>query len=123
MNYPNIKLGAPLLVLAFAASGCILRNVPTYTTDVRSVLEGQSGEIRSCYDAQVTGDAPMAGDVVVNFEVAKKTGEVSNVAVDPSSTAPEALSTCVASALGGLVLDPGDMAPATATFTWRFSEG
>lgn len=121
----TLRKALPLAALCgiMASSACILRSTEQYTTDVRDVLEDRSSKIRTCYDAQLATDPGVSGDVVVNFKVAKKTGVISDVTVDPSSTAPEPLSNCVANSLDGLSLDPGDMAPAQATYTWRFKAG
>ncbi len=108
---------------AMFASGCILRSTEDYTRDVRAELETKNGDIRSCYDAQLASDPSVSGDVVVTFKVAKKSGTITDVAVDPSSTAPAALSDCIATSIDGLALDPGDMAPAEATYTYRFKAG
>lgn len=110
-----------LLGLSMLFSGCMLRSTQDYTTDVRSLIETRSTDVRSCYDAELANNPATAGDVVVSFNVANKAGTVTDVVIDPSSSAPAALQECVASALTGLVLDPGDMAKAKGTFTLRFS--
>ena len=109
-----------VLCASTLASGCILRSTEDYTRDVRDLLSTKSTTIRSCYDEQLANDGSLSGETVVTFKVAKKTGTISDVAVDPSSTAPDALNQCVANAINGLALDPGDMAPADATYRWAF---
>ena len=109
------------IVLAGLAMGCILRSTDDYRSEVQALLDTREGAILACYDAAREGDADAAGDVVVNFKVNKKTGSFTDpTLVADRSSAPAPVAECVTSAIGDLVLDPGDMANADATFTWTF---
>jgi hypothetical protein len=112
------------LIVLVGAVGCtfIARDTETYRKDTRALIEERNGDIKSCYDTALAANPTQSGDVVVNFTVEKKTGNFTNVAVDPNATtAPEALSNCVLRALEGLKLTPEDQREGQATFTWRFS--
>jgi hypothetical protein len=109
-------------LLSLAACSFIARGEDQYRTDTRAVLETKNSEIRACYDSALASNPAQSGQVVVNFTVEKKTGKLTNIAVDPNETnAPESLQNCVVSALEGLVLTPEDRRDGQATFTWAFS--
>ena len=111
-----------LSLLGTAACTFIARGEDQYRTDTRAVLETKNSEIRGCYDSALASNPAQSGKVVVNFTVEKKTGKLTNIAVDPNeTTAPESLQNCVVSALEGLVLTPEDRRDGQATFTWAFS--
>lgn len=116
-----------LTLAVFVAStllgGCILRSTEDYKLETRRLLETRSSQIQGCFDKALEADEKLSGDVIVNFKVEKKTGKIHDVEVDPASTAPAPLSTCVSSALDGLALEQGDMADAEATFSWTFKTG
>jgi hypothetical protein len=119
-----MKTSIAFTIIAALASGCtfIARDTETYKNETRSVLETKNSQIVSCYDAALAANPSHSGNVVVTFVVEKKTGSITNVSADPNqSTAPEALQTCVVTALEGLVLDPADQREGQATFTWTFS--
>jgi len=106
--------------------GCahVKRDEAQYRDDTRSLLESRNAQIKSCYDNMLASDSSASGTVTVNFVVEKKTGVVTNVAVNPEQTqAPAALQTCVVRALDGLVLTPEDRKTGEATFTWVFRPG
>lgn len=117
----------PVLILAlFAlciASGCSFhaRDADSYRKATRAVLETRSGDIKSCYDAELKKDPKVGGKVVVKFTVKKKTGEIADVkVVDKRSDAPASLSQCVVNALNGLAIDPPDERDGEAQFQWEF---
>ena len=86
--------------LAFLASGCILRSTEDYQRDTRSLVDTETNAVKDCLDAARAADANAAGDVVVTFNVAKKSGTIENIAIVPEkTTAPESLQTCVTDGL------------------------
>ena len=113
------------LVLAASAvipgCTCMARDAETYRADTRNLLETRSGQIKSCYDAALTADPKLDGQVTVKFKVEKKTGKILDPAIDAERTkAPEALSQCIIKAVDGLTLDPVDQRDGLATFSWTF---
>ena len=119
-----MKTSIAFSLIAALASGCtfIARDTEAYKQETRKVLETKNSAIVGCYDSALAANPSQSGNVVVTFVVEKKTGSITNVSADPNqSTAPEALQTCVVSALEGLVLDPADQREGQATFTWTFS--
>jgi hypothetical protein len=109
-------------LLSLSACSFIARGEDQYRSDTRSLLESKNSEVRACYDNALAANPAQSGRVVVNFTVEKKTGKLSNIAVDPNETnAPEPLQNCVVSALEGLVLTPEDRRDGQATFTWAFA--
>lgn len=110
-----------LLALSLAGCSFMARSTEDYKADTRKLVSSKDSAVKACYDTQLAGNAAQSGKVVVNFTVEKKTGKVSNVAVDPkASTAPESLQSCVTGALEGLTLKPEDRRDGDATFTWVF---
>jgi hypothetical protein len=106
-----------------AASGCQFhaRAADDYRKATRELLETRSGDIQSCYDAALKGDAKVSGLVVVKFKVEAETGKiVGTKVVAEQTTAPAALSQCVVEAIDELVLDPPDAREGDATFQWSF---
>jgi len=125
MNMKTNQHLALLTVLLGGLASCTFyaRNTETYLSDTRTMVETRNGAIKECYDGALESDEEVSGKVVVNFTVAKKTGEITNAAVDPSSTAPASLSDCVVAGLGGLSLDPEDQRDGNAKMTWSFEVG
>lgn len=112
-----------LLTLLAVTAGCsfIARGEDQYRADTRAVLETRTAEIKSCYDNALAQNPAQSGTVVVNFTVEKKTGKLTNVAVDPDqTTAPETLSNCVVNAIDGLVLTPEDQRDGIAEMKFVF---
>jgi hypothetical protein len=112
-----------IAILLSASTGCsfIARGEDQYRDDTRAVLETRNTEIRTCYDQALAQSPSQSGKVVVNFTVEKKTGKLTNLAVDPGqSDAPQPLQDCVLGALDGLTLTPEDRRDGQATFTWVF---
>lgn len=113
---------ATTLLLATASAGCsfMARGEDQYRNDTRSLLETRSSNVRSCYDQHLASNPEASGTVVLNFTVEKKTGELTNINVDPDTSAPEPLQQCVVQAVEGLRLTPEDRRDGEATFTWVF---
>lgn len=100
---------------------CIARDAETYRADTRTLLETKNRALKDCYDSALAADPQLDGTVVVKFKVEKKTGKILDATVDKDATkAPESLSSCIVSAVDGLVLDPVDQRDGLATFTWTF---
>jgi hypothetical protein len=97
------------------------RGPDDYRKDTEALVDTKNGDIKTCYDAALTQDANVSGDVVVFFTVEKKTGMITNPAVDTDrSTAPAELGECITRAIDGLVLQPEDQRDGQATFSWTF---
>jgi hypothetical protein len=112
-----------LLSLLAVTTACsfIARGEDQYRSDTRNVLEQRTSEVRACYDNALAQNPAQSGTVVVNFTVEKKTGKLTNVAVDPNqTTAPDSLSNCVVNAVDGLTLTPEDRRDGLAEFRWVF---
>lgn len=112
------------LIVCSLLSACSFyaRGPEEYRSAVRTVLEAQRPKVQDCYKASYDADASAQGDVVVKFEVEKKTGKVVKPAIVPSgTTANPALQQCVLSSLEGLQLTPPDQRTGDATFTWTFA--
>ncbi len=116
-------ISSVILAAVALSTGCsfIARGEDQYRTDTRALLETRNADIRSCYDRELANNPGLSGDVVVNFNVEKKTGIINNVTAAEASTAPESVQTCVVSALEGLQLTPEDRRDGQATFTYTFS--
>jgi hypothetical protein len=112
------------VLLLLGAGGCAFtaRGADMYRDDTASLLDTRGDEIEQCYDEHLKSDAKAAGTVTVRFVVAKKTGELRDVAVlADKTTAPEPLQKCVLGALDGIKLaPPDDRTDGDATFTWEF---
>lgn len=122
MKSSIISLG--LVALAALATACsfVARDPDSYRNDTAALLEKKSGEIKQCYDGVLKGDSKVAGTVTVNFTLEKKTGKIIGAKVDPAkTTAPEALQSCVTSAISTLALDPPDRREGIASFSWEFT--
>lgn len=118
------------LISLFTASGCVLwmREPEFYTAELTELLESRTEAMQSCYDRVLEQQDPNAdGEVVVAFDVLEDTGAVANVTVSKGvgskGDAPAALAECVTAELTQLKLDPPDVNPAHATFTWQFTRG
>jgi len=119
-----MRTSTPCSILLVAGSvGCsfMARGPEQYRDDTAAVLQSKQGDIKACYDGVLKNDAGAAGRVTVNFTVERKTGTVTAVQVDPSSTAPQPVQDCVASSLQGLKLAPEDRRDGLATFSWDFT--
>jgi hypothetical protein len=120
----TIRLSLFTLGLALAGCSFAARSPDMYRDDTRAVLETKNEQIKGCYDELLKTNKDAQGKVTVKFTVAKDTGAFSNVAADPAgTTAPAELTTCVTTALDGLVLSPGDKSEGQATFVYEFTAG
>ena len=112
-----------LLVAVLGSTACsfMARDAESYQKDTEALLETRSGAIKACYDETLKTDGTAQGRVTVRFKVEKETGNIVDVQVDPAgTTAPETLSQCVTTALGGLVLTPPDASDGMGTFSYEF---
>ena len=113
-----------LVAMSLSSLGCsfMARGAEDYRADTRELLSSRDAAIKECYDVALSADPKVAGDVVVNFTVEKKTGKVINPALDTEkSSAPAELGQCVLNAIDGLSLTPEDRRDGIATFTWSFA--
>jgi hypothetical protein len=100
------------------------RDPNMYAQDTQKVLESRNDTIKACYDQALKVDQKVAGTVTVKFTVKPDTGELVDAKVDAAgTTAPEALSQCVVTAIQGLKLVPPDDQEGLATFSWNFQVG
>lgn len=113
-----------LALVAFSSGtlGCsfVMRDETRYERDTREALQARQGQIRTCYEQTLAAEGKVEGETVITFTVQKQTGVFADATVNPASTAPEALSSCILAALDGVELDPVDQRDGVATFTWRF---
>jgi len=112
-----------LLAAVAVSTGCsfMMRDPESYQKDTEALLETRSGAIKACYVETLKTDGTAQGRVTVRFKVEKETGNIVDVQVDPAgTTAPETLTQCVTTALGGLVLQPPDAQDGMATFSYEF---
>ena len=112
-----------LLAAVASSTACsfMARDPESYQKDTEALLETRSGAIKACYDETLKTDGTAQGRVTVRFKVEKETGNITDIQVDPAgTTAPETLSQCVSTALGGLVLQPPDAQDGAATFSYEF---
>ena len=80
----------------------------------RELVDTKQTDIKSCYGENT-------GKVVINFTVEKKSGKITNPAVDSDkSTADASVGECVAKAIDGLTIDRADMRDGDASFTWTY---
>jgi hypothetical protein len=110
------------LLCCLSMFGCEFhaRDADTYRKVTRQLLETKQADIQGCYDGELKKDPKVGGTVVLKFTVKKESGKITGPTVDPSSTAPAALSNCVVQAIDGLTLDPPDARDGDATFRWEF---
>jgi hypothetical protein len=114
----------------FSLSGCVMwmREPAFYTAELTELLESRTEAMQACYDRVLEQQDPNAeGEVVASFDVLEDTGALANVTViegvGSKGEAPAALADCVTAELAQLELDPPDVNPAHATFTWQFTRG
>jgi hypothetical protein len=118
----SIIVGLGAVVLGMVA-GCSFaaRSPDMYRDDTQKLLDTRAGDIKACYDGILKTDSKAEGLVVVRFDVAEDTGQITKVALDDAkSTAPAPVRECVTKGLEGLVLKPGDARLGKATFSWEF---
>jgi hypothetical protein len=114
---------ASLALMALGA-GCsfIARDTETYKADNRSLLETKTSDVKACYDAALTADPKLKGDVVISYTIEKNTGKLTNMKVLTDKTsAPESLQNCVMAAVEGLTFPKPDRRDGIVqSFTWSF---
>jgi hypothetical protein len=123
-----VRLSTPALVLGLCAPlGCVrwLRDADFYAEQLTELLEQRSEPIEACYDRYLEQEDPTAkGTVVVDFEIEKRTGQITNIRVDQAQTdVPEPLVACVTDELAATKLEPADARTAVANFRWEFAPG
>lgn len=110
-----------IIVSSLAACGGTARNVQVYRADTQAMLQTRDPQVKACYDKALASDGKAGGTVAVQFVVEKKTGAVTNAAIDPKrTTASPALGSCVLDAVAGLKLAPPDRNEGRATFVYEF---
>ena len=113
-----------LLALAAVATACEFhaRSPEDYRDVTQALLDTKAPDIKACYDGALKGQKDLQGRVTVQFVVEAETGRIKDVKVDPAgTTAPEVLSQCVSTAIGGLALTPPDKRDGIATWVYDFS--
>jgi hypothetical protein len=113
-----------LFALLAAAAGCEFhaRSAEDYRDATQAVLDTRAQDIKACYDGALKGQQELQGRVTVQFVVEAETGQIKDVKVDPAgTTAPEVLSSCVTTAIGGLALTPPDKRDGIATWVYDFT--
>jgi hypothetical protein len=122
------RIAGPALVVGVSAlSGCTLwmRDAEFYGEEITELLESRSEGVEACYDRYLEHHDPKAkGELVVEFDVQQRTGQLSNVeVVADQTTVPEDLAACVVDELPNMKLEPVDAKTAHGTFTWVFNLG
>jgi hypothetical protein len=114
-----------LLASLVASSGCVrwMRDPEFYSQELTTLLEAQEAPIAACYERQLEHEPKLGGELVVTFEVEKRTGALKQIAVDPASTVPTELGACVTDTLATLNLEPPDAKTGVARFAWKFTPG
>ncbi|MFV8756635.1 hypothetical protein ACNOYE_39325 [Nannocystaceae bacterium ST9] len=124
---PFARAARPALILTLVAlAGCTrwMRDPDFYASELTTKLEERSPAIAACYERVLEHDAAAKGELVVEFDIAKKTGEIAEVEVVASETSvPEPLAACVTAELATLRMDPPDAKSAHASFAWSFAPG
>jgi hypothetical protein len=123
-----VRLSTPALVLGLCAPlGCVrwLRDADFYGEQLTALLEQRNEPIQACYDRYLEEQDPKAkGAVVLDFEIEKRTGRITNIRVDQAQTdVPEPLIACVTDELATTRLDPADARTAVANYRWEFAPG
>jgi hypothetical protein len=117
-------LSLVLLGASLSSMGCTFyaRSQKDYRDDTAKVLSSKNDELDTCYDGVLKTTPTAAGKVTVQFSVEEKTGKIVDVKADPAkTTAPQALTDCVTTAITGLVLAPPDQRKGLATFEYDFA--
>jgi hypothetical protein len=114
----------PFVLLALSACTPWLRDADFYASELEERLDARGETIAACYDRQLEQDPQAAGELVVHFEIAAKTGRFEAIAVDAArSSVPAPLAACVTDDLATLTMDPPDARRAAVTFAWNFVRG
>ena len=114
-----VLIGFALAAVGSAGCAGAIRTAEPYRDDVAKVLETKNGDVKACYDNALKTNKTLSGTVTVHFGVEMKTGAFKDIKTD----GPPELSTCVSTALTGLVLTPGDANNGDATFVYEFTVG
>ena len=109
-----------LLAIAIAACGGTARDTAAYRSDTQALLSTRNTEVEQCYDAALAKNNGLRGVVTVHFTVHHETGAISDIAIDPTSHAPNELGDCVIKAILDLKLAPADKNDGRATFVYDF---
>jgi hypothetical protein len=87
---------------------------------IRKVVRANFGEFRKCYEAGLSNNPKLEGEVRMRFVIAR-TGKVSATGVAPESTMPdESVSACVQEAFSKLVFPEPEGGIVTVTYPIRF---
>jgi hypothetical protein len=90
---------------------------------IQKVVRAAYGTFRVCYEQGLSRDAKLAGSVVVRFVIARD-GKVSNAALGPGSTLPDAQAAeCVVKAFYGLVFPTPEAGIVTVVYPIMLSPG
>lgn len=120
MKTAYVLVGASLLVSSMSACSFHARGPDEYKRVTRELVDTRGSAIKSCYDVELASNPAAGGTVVVAFTVEKKSGRIVGAEAADGTTASQALSSCVLSAIDGLQLDPPDRRDGLASFTWEF---
>jgi len=118
---------AALVGLLASSSACTLwqRESSYYADELTELLEQRTETIEACYDDYLESTDPKAqGTLVLDFEVAAKTGKLGQLeVVDQASDVPAPLAACVTDNIADLKLEPVDVNTGDATVAWEFALG
>ena len=114
-----MKLG--ILMAALACAACSYRTPEMYRDDTRAALESKNAEIQRCYDDVLETTPNAQGKVDVTFEVETEHGQLTHVAVAPSTTAPPALAACVTKSIHGVALASPDPRKGVGSWSYDFA--
>jgi len=90
---------------------------------IQKIVRAAYGTFRVCYEQGLGRDAKLAGSVVVRFVIARD-GKVSNAALGPGSTLPDAQAAeCVVKAFYGLVFPTPEGGIVTVVYPIMLSPG
>jgi len=116
------KLSLFALLAATTACEFHARSPEDYRDVTQALLDTKAADIKACYDGALKGQQDLQGRVTVQFIVEAETGQIKDVKVDPAgTTAPEVLSQCVTTSVGGLALTPPDKRDGIATWVYDFA--
>jgi hypothetical protein len=109
-----------MISVLLSGAGCAARSADMYARDTGAVLATKNDAITACYNGVLKTTPTAQGTVTVKFDVETKAGAITNVAVDPSSTAPPPVASCVTQNLTGLSLNPPDSRKGQGTWVYQF---
>lgn len=121
MNNKTLALTTALLLAPALGCSFMARGPEDYAKDTQKVLAKDNDKVRACYDEVRATDPSASGKVTVTFTVEKQTGTFNSASiVKDKTTAPDALASCVLSAVEGKALTPEDARDGIATFVYEF---